>query len=265
VNLKEKQLFIFDLDGVIYLGNEPIPGAKKVLDFLTTNKKKFYYLTNNSTKTRTQFKEKLLKMGINASEQQIITSAYATAKYLQRQPVGPIYVIGEIGLINELRTAGFSVITEDTSNEQIKYVVVGLDRNFTYQKLAYALTALERGAKFIATNADPTLPTEYGILPGAGSMVAALSTAANISPMIIIGKPNTFMVDLILNQEKIPPSQAIIVGDRYTTDIMAGINANIKTILVKSGAGIKEIKLIPPSGPNPDLILNSIAEILNYF
>jgi 4-nitrophenyl phosphatase len=236
-----------------------------LLETLIEKKKIIYYVTNNSTRTREKFCEKLLKMGIQAKTKQIVTSAYATAQYLeQRAPGATVYIIGEEGLINEFSTAGFQIIQDNPSNKSIEYVVVGLDRNFTYQKLAIALTAIEKGAKFIATNTDPTLPTEKGNLPGAGTMVSALSTAANCTPIFTIGKPNTFMLELILTKEGVSPDKAVIIGDRYSTDIKAGLNTRIGTILVKTGTGIQEIQLIPPNGPQPDLILESIADMRHY-
>jgi 4-nitrophenyl phosphatase len=265
VNLAEIELFIFDLDGVVYLGNEPVPKARETLEVLEAAGKKLYYLTNNSTKTRKEFQEKLSRMGIQVQERQIITSASATAQYLRkRAPGAAVYIIGEQGLVSEFQSAGFQVVTQEAAALSVSYVVVGMDRGFTYQKLATALTALVRGAKFIATNPDPTLPTEHGILPGAGSMVAALSTASRCEPTIVIGKPNPFMVNLIMRETQVPPQKTVIIGDRYITDIKAGINAQINTILVKTGTGIREMKEIPPEGPAPDLILESIAEIPKF-
>ncbi|NVM28043.1 MAG: HAD-IIA family hydrolase [Candidatus Helarchaeota archaeon] len=265
MTLKEKSLFIFDLDGVIYLGDEPIPGAKEVLDELVERKKKVYYLTNNSTRTRKQFQQKLLKMGIQAEERQIITSAHAAAQYLQqRHPKAMVYIIGEEGLIQEFSASGFHVLSGDVSDPAIEYVVVGLDRDFTFQMLTVALIAISKGAKFIATNDDPTLPTEHGLLPGAGTLVSALTTAVGHSPIITIGKPNPFMIEFILKQENADPSMAIIVGDRYITDIKAGMNAQIGTILVKTGTGLHELKQISPNEPKPDLVLDSVADLLRY-
>ncbi|MHA1265685.1 MAG: HAD-IIA family hydrolase [Candidatus Helarchaeota archaeon] len=265
MDLLKIQLFIFDLDGVIYLGNGPIPKAKEVITSLKEKGKKVFYLTNNSTRTRSQFAEKLRQMGIQVTSNQIITSAYATAQYIKNlKPKASIYLIGEEGLFQEFKSAKFTIYSEINFKQKVDFVVIGLDRQFNFQKLATALCVLERGAQFIATNDDPTLPTEHGNLPGAGALVAALQTAYGAKPLIIIGKPNTFMLDFILKQSKIHPKDAVIIGDRYTTDIMAGINAHMRTIMVKSGSGISELPKIPIAGPNPDLILDSIANILDF-
>jgi len=265
VNLKEFQVFIFDLDGVIYLGNTPIPGAREVIEKLTNLKKAIFYLTNNTTQTRAKFAEKLRKMNIPAHPAQIVTSAYTAAQILRKShPKASVYIIGEEGLINEFKEAGFRIVSEDQMEIPIDLVVVGLDRNLTYQKLAHALTAIVKGAKFIATNVDPTLPTEQGLLPGAGCMVAALNAAGCGVPEMIIGKPNPCMIEFILEKSNTPPAAAVIIGDRYSTDVQAGINANISTILVKTGTGSQELQKIPLSGPKPDLILDSVANLLEY-
>jgi 4-nitrophenyl phosphatase len=265
LNWKSLQIFIFDLDGVIYLGNELIPGAKEVLKALTDHKKQIFFLTNNATQTRAKFSEKLRKMGIPARPDQIITSAFITAEILRKSyPGAGVYIIGEEGLINEFKEAGFQIISDEETESPIDFVIVGLDRNVTYRKLAIASCAIANGAKFIATNTDPTLPTEQGLLPGAGCMVAALSAAVGSEPEMIIGKPNPFMIEYILEKQQMAPAVAVIIGDRYSTDILAGFKAHIKTILVKTGTGLQELQKIPPSGPKPDLILDSIANLFDY-
>lgn len=265
MNWADLRLFIFDLDGVVYLGREPVPGAKETLDHLTKLGGDIFYVTNNSTRTRMQFQEKLAHMGIAATEGQIVTSAYATACYLNELHEGAtVYIIGEEGLITEFKDAGFHVLFKDDAIDAVDFVIVGLDRKFTYQKLSNALSAVEQGAQFVATNDDPTLPTESGLLPGAGTLVAALSNAIGRPPLITIGKPNPFMLNLILKTRKIKPSNAVIIGDRYTTDIKAGVHAQIKTILVKTGVGFQELKEIPVSGPHPDLILDSVADFHKF-
>ncbi|MDD1779282.1 MAG: HAD-IIA family hydrolase [Candidatus Helarchaeota archaeon] len=265
MNLKELQVFIFDLDGVIYIGNALIPGAREVLEKLTSLKKAIFYLTNNATQTRAKFAEKLRKMGIPARAEQIVTSAYTTAQILRKDyPKASAYIIGEEGLVSEFKEAGFRIVSEEEKGIPIDLVIVGLDRNLTYQKLATALKAIIKGTKYIATNVDPTLPTEQGLLPGAGCMVAALNAAGCGGPEMIIGKPNPYMIEFILTKSKQPSTAAVIIGDRYTTDVQAGINAKIRTILVKTGTGSEELQKIPPSGPNPDIILESVANLLDY-
>ncbi|MHA1386586.1 MAG: HAD-IIA family hydrolase [Candidatus Helarchaeota archaeon] len=262
-NLFDKKLFIFDLDGVLYLGNEVIPGAAEVINRLKELNKKIYYLTNNSTKTRTNYVAKLAKMGITTSKNYIMTSAYATAFYLkQRRTKAKIFVIGETGLATELSDIGFKVLTDFKENEKVDYVVVGLDRNFNYKKLSGGLYYISKKAKFIATNTDPTLPTEKYSLPGAGSMVSALETCAGIKPSKVIGKPNAYTIYSIIDKERVGPQDTVMVGDRITTDILAGKNAGVVTIFVKTGAGEQERSKIRDLNIVPDFILNSIKDML---
>lgn len=262
INLFNKKIFIFDLDGVIYLGDQVIPGAVKVINRLKDLKKTVYFLTNNATKSRIDYVEKLKKMRIITDKENIMTSAYATALYLKkRKNRAKIFVIGEEGLISELNEMGFKIYTDFIENIKVDFIVIGLDRNFTYKKLSGGLYYYLNGAEFIATNTDPTLPTEKYPLPGAGAIVAALERSINARPSIIIGKPNTYSIDTILEKENIEPQDAVIIGDRISTDILAGKNSNVTTIFVKTGAGEKEVSKIQSENIVPDIILNSINDL----
>lgn len=262
LDISDLRLFIFDLDGVIYLGEQLVPGADRTIKALKDRGKTIYFLTNNSTRTRDDYVQKLSRMRIGTSAEYLITSAYATSIYLSRRKKNArIFIIGETGLNEELKLAGFEIIKGFQNDDIADFVVVGLDQYFDYQKLAMALHHILKGASFIATNDDPTLPTEALPLPGAGTMVKALSTCANQPPDATIGKPNPFSIESILQKEKCPPNEAAIIGDRISTDIQAGINAKIRTILVRTGAGQSELdhnlKTI-----EIDLILDSISDLL---
>ncbi|MHA1378461.1 MAG: HAD-IIA family hydrolase [Candidatus Helarchaeota archaeon] len=262
-NLYDKKLFIFDLDGVLYLGDKVISGAVEVIEKLKELNKKVYYLTNNSTKTRTSYVAKLGKMGIITSKNYIVTSASATAYYLkERRTKAKIFIIGETGIANELKDIGFRVLIEFKEKEKVDFVVVGLDSNFNYEKLAGGMYYILNGARFIATNTDPTLPTEKYALPGAGAMVAALETCTAINPSKIIGKPNPYTILAIIDRERVGPQETVMVGDRITTDILAGKNAGVVTVFVKTGAGEKERSKIRDLNIVPDFILNSIKDII---
>ena len=266
-NLFDKKIFIFDLDGVIYLGNQIVPGALEVINKLEELGKKVYYLTNNSTRTREDYVKKLEKMGIKSKIENIITSAYAAALYLRNKEIkkkkkSNVFVIGETGIVSELEKMGFKTYTDFKEELKINYVVVGLDSNFDYKKLSGGLYYISKGAEFIATNADPTLPTEKYALPGAGTMVSALETATNKKPSVIIGKPNPYTIDSILKREKVRSQDAVMVGDRISTDILAGKNANTTTVFVKTGAGNKEASKSQSENIFPDLILNSVKDLL---
>lgn len=265
--LDEIKLFIFDLDGVVYAGKTILPGALEVLDKLEKAGKIIYALTNNSTLTKEMYKEKLDKIGINIPLDKIMTSGNSTARYIaENKGKGKTaFVIGEIGLFKELERFGMIPVNKEpdsTLPEAVDYVVVGLDRNFHYQKITQALTYILKGAEFIASNDDPTLPTDSGLLPGAGVMVSAIKTCSGKRPSIIIGKPNPLTISQILKIEKIEPKNAVIIGDRFITDISAGINAGIKTIMVLTGAGRSEKKLALDAKIKPHLIADSIADLL---
>ena len=262
--LKKYELFIFDLDGVIYTGNELIKDADITINKLIKRKKKIYFLTNNSTKTRENFKEKLEKLKIYSKIDFIMTSAYATAHYLKKNYINEnkVYVIGQDGIKFELIKLNFEILETFNEKKIADFVVVGLDQSFSYKKLTIALHHLVKGSKFIATNDDPSLPTENLPLPGAGSMVKALETCSGKTPIITIGKPNELMINLIIEKEKIERNKSIIIGDRLRTDVKAGINAKIDTILVKTGLGNEELINKTLNSIRPNYILESVRELL---
>ncbi|MHA1297187.1 MAG: HAD-IIA family hydrolase [Promethearchaeota archaeon] len=221
--LKDIKLAIFDLDGVIYRGKELIPNADLALKELKNQGIKIAFNSNNSTETREMYVEKLKKFSIDANVSEIYTSAFIAAKIIsQIKRNANIYVIGEIGLIEELKS-------------------VGLDRNFHYDKLAFAQKCILQGkARFFATNTDSTLPVPGGLLPGAGVMVNALTTCTGKQPEQIFGKPEPIGIKIILKNFNVKPKNAIIFGDRLNTDILAGNRASIKTALVLTGVTSRE-------------------------
>ncbi|MHA1696834.1 MAG: HAD-IIA family hydrolase [Candidatus Helarchaeota archaeon] len=265
--LDQFKLFIFDLDGVVYEGKKVIKGATDVLATLNKKNKIIYALTNNSTLTREMYHDKLLKIGIKLDVENIMTSAYASAYYLS-QNFGSnknAYVIGEVGLLEELEKVDIFPVNKYSQNElpeTVDFVVVGLDRELHYNKLAFALNYILKGAMFIASNDDPNLPSDNGILPGAGSMVSALTTCSGKKPYITIGKPNPITINQILNKEQVSPGNTVIIGDRFTTDISAGLNAGIKTIMVLTGAGKSELNLALNAPQKPHMIVDSINDLL---
>lgn len=191
-----------------------------------------FFLTNNSTRTRAQYAERLRRMGIECQEHEVITSGYATAEYLHSvAPDGArVLVIGEEGLKVELRLAGLSL----SENGPVEFVVVGMDRGFTYEKLRRAQQAILEGAEFIATNPDSTYPMEEGLIPGAGSIVAAVEKASGRRPKVI-GKPEPFMLELALRLSGARREESVVVGDRLDTDILAGNKVGMVTVLVLTG------------------------------
>ncbi|MHA1255495.1 MAG: HAD-IIA family hydrolase [Promethearchaeota archaeon] len=272
-DLKEIKLAIFDLDGVIYRGQSLVPNADKVIEELNHLSIKIVYNSNNSTITRQMYVDRLKKFNIVSKDTDFYTSASITsAKITKIKKNATIFVVGEVGLREELKSMDHNVITDPVNYEDVDFVIVGLDREFKYTNLAIAQRCiLEGNAQFFATNADTTLPVARGLLPGAGVMVNALETCTNKKPIKIFGKPETFGIDLILKDFNLSAKEVCIFGDRLNTDILAGNRAGIKTVAVLTGITSKEEidnLLIDTNKSNridknliPDIVINSLDEI----
>ncbi|HEY3333513.1 MAG TPA: phosphoglycolate/pyridoxal phosphate family phosphatase [Capsulimonadaceae bacterium] len=258
--------YVFDMDGVLYRGDTPIPDAISALAALKKAGRKIYYLTNNSGSSREQYKTKLASMGIESEIDKIFTSAYATAIYLKAHgAVGKtVFIVGQSGIAEELAAVGINTVTvpEQVPYTQIDYVVVGIDRGFTYDKLKYAHACIVRGhAEFIATNRDPTYPVEDGTIPGAGSIVASVATAVGFDPLVI-GKPEPHALEAILAVAGASLDEAMMVGDRLDTDIAAGNRVGIATALVLTGVSTTEEACSVPDDLKPSVIIGSLKELL---
>ncbi|MDI6828864.1 MAG: phosphoglycolate/pyridoxal phosphate family phosphatase [Armatimonadota bacterium] len=258
--------FIFDLDGVIYRGEQLLPGVAETIETLRRFGHQVLFFTNNSTKTRAQYVAKLERMGIQANEEQIMTSGYATALYFRENGAQgeSVYLIGEPGLRQVLVEAGMRIV-EDIPKEKADYVVVGWDRGFNYEKITKALWAIRSGAEFIATNRDVTYPLEGGqVVPGGGAMVAAVEAAAGVNPKVI-GKPETFAMRKLFEVAGASIEDGVIVGDRIDTDILVGKRLCITTILVLTGVSTeKDVEQAPPE-MKPDFVIRELPEILDIF
>ena len=241
--LQDIKLVIFDLDGVIYRGETLIPGANTIIQELKGHSIKVMYNSNNSTATRKAYVENLEKFRIPSEISDFYTSASITAAEITKiKKNANIFVIGEVGLREELRTLGHIIIIEPINYEDIDFVIVGFDRNITYNTLAIAQRCiLEGNARFYATNADSTYPVADGLKPGAGTMVSALATCVGKKPLKIFGKPEPFGIQMMLKDTQIPAKNACIIGDRLNTDILAGNRAEIKTIAVLTGVTTREM------------------------
>ncbi len=268
-SLKQIRLAIFDLDGVVYRGNKLIQNVDKIINELKNLSIKVVYNSNNSTISRQAYVERLKSFKISSERTDFYTSAsIASAEITKLKKNANIYVIGENGLREELELAGHRVQT-NPSIEDIDFVIVGLDRDFTYEKLSIAQKCILEGrAQFYATNADSTLPVARGFKPGAGSMVNALITCTGQNPIRVFGKPEPFGIELILQDTQIPPEQACIFGDRLNTDILAGNRVGIMSIAVLTGVVtremIEEVKNKESKFDNnliPDLVLENLGEI----
>lgn len=253
--------FIFDLDGTIYLDDEMIDGAAEALNKLKKRGDKVVFLTNKSIAKRIDYVNKLKRMGISVTLDEVINSNYITARYLHLNlsPKDYVYVIGEEPLFEELREQGIR-ITEDPL--LAKYVVVGWDRAFHYDKLNDAFQAWRNGAQFIATNPDRTCPVKDGQIPDCGAMIGAIEGAIGQSIENIAGKPSKLMAEYVVQDVlKLPPSQCYMVGDRLETDIKMGNDNGLNSVLVLTGITTKE--MLEQSSVKPTYVLNSVKEIVN--
>lgn len=255
------QGWLIDLDGVIYRGDQLLAGAPEFVAALREEKIPFLFLTNNSSRTPEQYAERLSRMGIPAGPQDFYTSSQATAEYLRREapPNTPIFVIGMDGIRQALEEAGFR-ITQDPS--EAAYCVVGYDNRITYHDLAQAARAVYAGARLIGTNPDPTLPVEDGFIPGAGAILAAIATAAGVTPLVI-GKPEPTMLSLALERLGVPAERAAIVGDRLNTDVAGGLRLGLLTVLVLTGSTRRQDA--ERSNVQPHLIVENLVELLSLW
>lgn len=222
--------YLIDLDGTMYRGKESIAGAKEFIQLLQQQDIPYMFITNNSTSTQKAVVEKLAYFGIETTEEQILTSAIAASTYIRQQQVGNrVYMIGEAGLHEALEQSGLIV-----TDEKVDYVIVGLDRQVTYEALAKACLLIRDGARFISTNKDAAIPTEKGLVPGNGALTATVTYSTGMKPTFI-GKPEAIMMEQALQKMGLSHDNVLMVGDNYETDIMAGMNANVDTLMVLTG------------------------------
>ena len=259
-SLSEMRGFLLDMDGVMYRGDTALPGAADFVADLRAAHTPFLFLTNNSTTPPRLVAERLIGMGIPATADEVLSSSEATAAVLAAQiPGGRVLVVGEAGIREALTEAGLR-LTDDYA--QADAVVVGMDRNCTYARLRDAALAIRRGARFVATNTDRTLPTEVGLIPGAGALVGALEIATDVSPRVI-GKPSPDIFAFALGRLGVPAEMTAAVGDRAETDIVGGQRAGLRTVAVLSGAGtpLEFSALNPP----PDWVFRDLEELRRVY
>jgi NagD protein len=252
--VRGKKGFIIDMDGVIYHGNKLLPGAKEFVEWLRQKEKTFLFMTNSSSSTPQELQQKLKRMGMDVGAEHFYTSALATAKFLSVQnPSCSAYVIGEAGLINALHDAG---ITMNKVNPD--YVVVGEGSNYNYDTITQAVRLVMKGAKLIGTNTDLTGPDEGGIVPACRALLAPIEAATG-KMAYYVGKPNPLMMRTGLKILGIHSAEAVIIGDRMDTDIIAGIESGLDTVLVLSG--VTTLEGIEQYPYRPRLVLSGVGEI----
>ena len=268
MNLGAVTTLVFDLDGVVWRGESPIPSAISAINDLRAAGKRCLFCTNNSSQTQADFVTKLAAMGIEGvAEDEVVTSSSATALYLSAQYTGPFlaYVVGGEGIRLALQKIGARIvrdvdITEDTN---VDCVVAGIDREFSYEKLRVAQRLIHRGALFIATNRDATYPVEDGVIPGAGAIISAIETATGSTP-VTIGKPRPVMIQLVMQKYALQPEQVAVIGDRLDTDIVCARRAGVAALLVTTGVTTLQQARRAKGELRPDAVfpdLTSFAEM----
>jgi NagD protein len=248
-----KQGFLIDMDGVLYRGSQLIPGADRFLGELRERRIPFRLLTNNSQRTRRDVVAKLARMGITVEEENVYTSAMATARFLaQQKPGGTAFVIGEGGLLTALHQNGYAVVDHEPD-----YVVVGEGRTFNLEQVEAAVRMILGGAKLIATNMDPNCPTQYGLRPGCGAMVAMLEVATGIKAFSV-GKPSPIMMRAARKEMGLATDETTMIGDTMETDILGGVQLGFHTVLVLSGG--TNLEDLQNYAYRPEIVVDSLAD-----
>ena len=254
--LKNKTAFISDMDGVIYHGNRLLPGTLEFVNWLNEHQKRFLFLTNSSERTPRELREKLSRLGIDVAEEHFYTSALATADFLSRQRPGcTVFVIGEAGLYNALYERGISM-----NDNNPDYVVVGETRTYSFERIEKAVHLInQKGARLIGANPDLTGPSEHGIVPATGSLIAPIELATG-TKAYFVGKPNPLMMRRAVKRLDAASRETVIIGDRMDTDIIAGVEAEVDTVLVLSG--VTKIDDVQRFAYNPQYIMNGLDELV---
>ncbi len=257
-NLKDKKLFLLDMDGTIYLDNDLFDGTIDFLDHVKKIGGRYMFLTNNSSKSVDKYIEKLASLGIKATKDDFLTSTNATIVHLKKLGHKKIYAFGTASFREQLREANLPIT--DKLEDDIDCLCMGFDTELTFQKLEDACILLNRGVDYIATNPDWVCPTWYGSVPDCGSVSAMLKNATGRLPLFI-GKPQPAMIDLAVEKSGFEKCEAVVIGDRLYTDIASGVNANISSIFVLSGEGTLDD--LEKSEVKPEFVYKNIREILN--
>lgn len=252
---KPVESWLTDMDGVLVHEERAIPGAAEFITRLRDTGRRFLVLTNNSIFTPRDLRARLHAAGLDVPEDAIWTSALATAKFLSEQrPEGTAYVIGEAGMTTALHEVGYVLTNRDP-----EYVVLGETRTYSFEAITRAIQLVEGGARFIATNPDATGPSPEGSLPATGSVAALITKATGVEPYFV-GKPNPLMMRSALNQIEAHSETTIMIGDRMDTDILSGLEAGLRTILVLTGSTpAAQVDRFPF---RPTRVLESIADVV---
>ncbi|TFG49609.1 MAG: HAD-IIA family hydrolase [Anaerolineales bacterium] len=256
-NIKNTACFLFDLDGTIYLGDQLLPGAADTLAYLDEIGKPYFFLTNNSSRSRADYVKKMAKYGLEVKEEKIFSSGMATAIYLLKEkPAARVYLVGTPSLEEEFRAYGFQLVEEDPD-----YVVLGFDTTLTYDKIRRLCDFVVAGKPYLATHPDINCPTPEGFMPDIGAMMAMIQASTGRKADVIVGKPHPPMVEAIESLTGFQSQNLTMVGDRLYTDIAMGA-AGIQTVLVLSGE--TKIEDLPDAPHQPDLVCENLGALLVY-
>jgi len=254
--LSQTRAFLLDLDGTIFLGERLLPGAAEFFCYLDERGLQYLILSNNSSRTRLEYAQKLRRLGLDLPEDQFLISGEATALYLKkRHPGARLYVVGTPALEEEFARQGFT-LTDDSPD----FAVLGFDTTLTYAKLRRLCELLAGGTPYIATHPDVNCPTESGFMPDIGSVIALVAASTGRKPDVIVGKPNRPMLEAVQAKLGVPVEQMCMVGDRLYTDIALG-QTGCATVLVLSGETRRED--LPAAAWQPDYIVDNLAGLLN--
>ena len=258
LDLRKIKGIVLDIDGTLLRGNAPMPGLIDFFDFLHRHNIAFMVVSNNSTKTTAQYRQKLARSGAPMAVENVLTSAVATGAYLKREypEGGSAYVIGKPSLRQIIREAGFEIFEDAAHVADV--VIAGGDDELTYTKLKFATLLLQKGARFIGTNPDVVYPTEEGLVPETGTTLAALRAASGVQP-VVIGKPQPFLFNIAIQNMGTAHAETAILGDRLETDILGGQQAGLRTILIATG--VDNENTIPLKKIYPDLIVQDLNEL----
>jgi 4-nitrophenyl phosphatase len=250
--------FLLDMDGTFYLGDQLLEGALRFIDLLREQKKEFIFLTNNSSKHRHQYAEKISRLGLPITEESVLTSGEATALYLrEKHPGADLFLVGTPSLEDEFRQHGFRLVQEEP-----QFLVLGFDTTLTYHKLWALCDFVRAGVPYIATHPDFNCPTENGYMPDVGAMIAFVQAATGRQPDLVVGKPNRLIVDAAAVKMNLQVNKLAMIGDRLYTDIALGKTSGIATILVLSGE--TKMEDLKDSPFQPDYTFQNLAGVADW-
>ncbi len=256
--LSTVQGFLLDMDGTFYLDDRLLEGALRFIELLNVQKKEYLFLTNNSSKDRRQYAQKISRLGLPLAEESVLTSGEATALYLRKQhPGADIFLVGTPSLEDEFRQHGFRLVQKEP-----QFLVLGFDTTLTYQKLWALCDFVRAGVPYLATHPDFNCPTEKGFMPDVGAMIAFVNAATGRLPDLVVGKPNRLIVDAAAVKMNLQVSQLAMIGDRLYTDIALGQTSGITTVLVLSGES--RLEDLETSPFQPDYIFQNLAGVADW-